>query len=956
MCFQIYMLVAILTRGQLHACITAVLRQSNIRRSDKNWAKWYARFMRYHPSCSRFLQQFVVDISDSELAELKQPRKGKPQDSDTVVIPVSQPGVDIVQAYSNLQTFQQNPLVYCLTTLYVGSTFEQMHTIDLLRGTPHPVSASSYYRYLPHVTAAIQKCVEASLQRAREEITTERYVSYDTAWRHKRKCRQASGVLIDCETEKVIDYFIGVIKMHKELSPAGDQWAETNERVDYQEGYPQGLEVKIFHRMLSTILDNDLIIGLVKDNEHDPGGEIKKAVKGKQIVVDLNHNIKHFTSHLMKELAKYDCSKFSQSLIKWMSFLLRSEDLTIEEKHAQWSNTVEHLRGVHEFCRHERDQDFAHRDITEDERLSLGKVIDSCHKYIDLSRPGLHTQNNESLHALMAQLASKNTAWKGSIPARLGLAILRKNEGEDAFLQVCHELRVPVPLQVVAAVNKRTIKRHDQHVRDSSPENKKKKNARRWKVSKSLAKPKKDTPVKSRRQKKKKKKELVVSTRDTDDSSSVESSDEPVCDFSDTDESSRSFSGQSESESTESEDVDPILDAVDDVKFKELLLSGAFDSTVPDIPLSQRKFTGIVNNHQTCYLSVLLQGVAMIIRESGIERYLTPRGRLDTSLYQCLVHLSRSDGGGELHIDYLLRRLVDYHNEVSGNKLRFGQQIDVGELLPTVLRMVHSWCSQFPLFLFSATIYHQRVCNCPGIPIDGMYQWDEGATTEHEFLALGSMTMAVPPLSWQKMVESEIVSPSPWYQCPECGATTNNSRRKMVIGDPPKGLATTLNRYVVEKNPNGELIRTFVELPVSFAEGLVLPFWNKESIEYVIYTPVSIVCHVGQDGAGHYITYNFDHDQVTMISDALVRYAELDDLAIMMNRSVLIFWSCESFTDEEILPEPMQLIDSALNHIRNGTNSQSNTLNDPEEPDPVDEIRPPELRNLTFDYNFFCQK
>lgn len=131
---------------------------------------------------------------------------------------------------------------------------------------------------------------------------------------------------------------------------------------------------------------------------------------------------------------------------------------------------------------------------------------------------------------------------------------------------------------------------------------------------------------------------------------------------------------------------------------------------------------------------------------------------------------------------------------------------------------------------------------------------------------------------------------------------------------------------------------------MSFTDGIVLPFWNEGNIEYVRYTPVSVVCHLGEDCAGHYIIYNFS-DDVVMISDSVVRYADADDITIMKNRSVLIFWSRESFS-EEPYEGPIDQIICAMKDLENGTNGASCPLDpvDIDEPDVVDEIRPKTAR------------
>ena len=107
---------------------------------------------------------------------------------------------------------------------------------------------------------------------------------------------------------------------------------------------------------------------------------------------------------------------------------------------------------------------------------------------------------------------------------------------------------------------------------------------------------------------------------------------------------------------------------------------------------------------------------------------------------------------------------------------------------------------------FSATVFHERVCFCEGIQFEEEgSMWDPGPTNVHYFLELGSIAMCQVPLSWQILVECEFCSPSLEYHCEECGGVTVDARRKWVMDQPPKWLATILNRRDVTVLPNGEL-------------------------------------------------------------------------------------------------------------------------------------------------------
>jgi hypothetical protein len=131
---------------------------------------------------------------------------------------------------------------------------------------------------------------------------------------------------------------------------------------------------------------------------------------------------------------------------------------------------VEHIQGDHSHCTHDDDEKYRTVNLSPQDCYVIEEIMRKCDKYIDLSRPDLHTQTNESVHALKAQLAPKNLAWKSTIPARTALAILKWNEGDVAFLQVAEELNISVSEDLRKFLEERTKKRNERRDRDNDPE------------------------------------------------------------------------------------------------------------------------------------------------------------------------------------------------------------------------------------------------------------------------------------------------------------------------------------------------------------------------------------------------------------------------------------------------------------------------------------------------------
>ena len=925
------MIVVILTRTELDELIQMAIRVEACGYTPRNIKRWRTRFKRCHESCMPYLEQFVVDVTEQELASAK-------SDANYIVIALKHPMCQNTgrKRFSVQKDLVSNHLLYSLSIIYVGATFEQVHSLDALRGIRQAPSERTYYRDVITITEAVQSCVETSLEKARSEIDSDRCVSYDTAWRHRRRCRQASGVLVDLVTGKVIDYYIGVVKMPEALRPQTDKWAETATRVDYKEGYPQGLEVKIFHQMTETVTKNDFIKGLVKDNEHDPGKEIKKAASGKAIYVDVNHNVKHFRSYLNKQLKEKSLARFYTILFYPMQYLLRTTSLSQEEKHQQWNNMINHIQGNHSMCRHaDRYCEYDSCELSEREIRALETIIQSCDKFIDLSRPGLHTQHNESLHSLMSQLASKNVSWKSTIPARIGIAILRKNEGEEAFLQICTRLGIECADHIREYITEKADERNKQHRRDHDSENMERRNRHRSDVNKALAKPKQASVTRSRRKRCPIEEEMSHMAPEIGDSSLQDCDDEsdPVF-FDDSpvpedDVFEMIFDSEYDSDSESSFVIDIDEDGLDDITFQKYLESGCFDETseLPNSKAAKLPFTGISNTHQTCFISVVLQGIAMCIREKGVELELVD-DRFAKSLHECIMYLATGHVA-ELHINGLLRNIISFHNEHSREKLVFGRQADTLVITPSLVSLVDSWCRVTQLFKMDMKCYRRCPCNCnqkEDMLFDGVAYWEILESSCACFCHLRNSD--TPTVSARDMLLQQLQDDardlSRSYQCPKCGTVSEKPEVRKLLDAAPLAIVTGLDRLYQRESDGENRINDLCENQITFSSGLVVPLMDpsgENSILFANYVAASVICHLGDDGRGHYIIYNFSDHGIIMISDSVVRLAEAKDIDVMERRSVMIFWTFLGYSDE--IPEDGSLsVTQALHSLRSGANGR----------------------------------
>ena len=57
-----------------------------------------------------------------------------------------------------------------------------------------------------------------------------------------------------------------------------------------------------------------------------------------------------------------------------------------------------------------------------------------------------------------------------------------------------------------------------------------------------------------------------------------------------------------------------------------------------------------------------------------------------------------------------------------------------------------------------------------------------------------------------------------------------------------------------------------------------MPYGQPDDIEYAVYEPVSVICQLGSDDAGHYIVFYLDGNNIVCISDSEIRVARGEDL------------------------------------------------------------------------------
>ena len=109
------MLVAIVTRAEIHRLVLMAIQRAHEKNSTKSRNRWYTRITQAHWSCLDLLYQYIVDLSVNEINKYESMKKGKRRDSDKLIIPVTlTEKQQAICRLNEIQSYWHNPLIYCL--------------------------------------------------------------------------------------------------------------------------------------------------------------------------------------------------------------------------------------------------------------------------------------------------------------------------------------------------------------------------------------------------------------------------------------------------------------------------------------------------------------------------------------------------------------------------------------------------------------------------------------------------------------------------------------------------------------------------------------------------------------------------------------------------------------------------------------------------------------------------
>ena len=341
---------------------------------------------------------------------------------------------------------------------------------------------STYFEAQKKVIPTVIEVANRTVELARQEsfAKKETIASTDACWDSARNGKNSTTSAIDCETGKTIDYEI--------VTRAGGN------RVDNFQDASNMMESEGLKRIASRLHGdpNCNIVAFVHDGDNKSDKILEKAGFNLENQRDAGHGFKalerRFKS-MKKEvksenkLPKDPFHGIQGKVINYAKSIVSKEN-DPRRREELWLNVPEHLTGNHSICHHnepkkspgrprkvineKHDEDFAvwkggieHPEAKE----ALSNFCQKTVGFIDHCAKRSSTQGNEAQNSMIAKEADKNINYGPSYPARVAVAIGKKNDPRNFVIDVIRETNLDQDIDedIMQEISDRWNKRADQN-------------------------------------------------------------------------------------------------------------------------------------------------------------------------------------------------------------------------------------------------------------------------------------------------------------------------------------------------------------------------------------------------------------------------------------------------------------------------------------------------------------
>ena len=315
---------------------------------------------------------------------------------------------------------------------------------------------STYYRNQAEIIPTIIDVSNKTIEKARNESFAKEStrVSTDTCWDSARNGKNSTTTGCDVDTGKTIGVEI--------VSRIGG-----NRTGDFRKAANM-MESEGINRMSKKFKSdpNCNIVGFVHDGDNKSDNIIAANGFDGENERDAGHGFKSLERRFktMRKKVKadnhLDKDPFYGIQGKTLGFAkhLVENEADPKQREELWKNVPEHLTGNHEKCHHDdtkkkpgrprknhiekRDEDFGVWEAGIEVPAAKEALADFCKKtvgFISHCSPKRSTQANESQNSLIAREADKNINYGPSYPARVAVAVGKKNDPKNFVVDVLTE-------------------------------------------------------------------------------------------------------------------------------------------------------------------------------------------------------------------------------------------------------------------------------------------------------------------------------------------------------------------------------------------------------------------------------------------------------------------------------------------------------------------------------------
>jgi hypothetical protein len=131
-----------------------------------------------------------------------------------------------------------------------GAEFSQIEVVFLWNNILRPTKAT-FYNAQKELAGSIRAQCETDCARRREAMNPGSIIAFDGSWSHRHQAKECIVVIVDCMTEKIVDYQI--IRKTKLGRPGN------------YAGSSSGMEIGVLRRLIARWKGNPKVLGHVHD-------------------------------------------------------------------------------------------------------------------------------------------------------------------------------------------------------------------------------------------------------------------------------------------------------------------------------------------------------------------------------------------------------------------------------------------------------------------------------------------------------------------------------------------------------------------------------------------------------------------------------------------------------------------------------------------------------------------